>query len=208
MDQQLTEKESAQGHPSRPTGNKPQGSAPTAPTTQAEGPSQAPPVTKPSTSHQDPLECNDTNGSTKAPTNSKGPGATKAKKALTNAGPATQSSDSSKNTIICSQCGKSGHWSRNCPYDNFCDFCRGDHTLNSHVVEPTNVDLDHQSVFTAANLITVLLLVGMGPRTTRKSLDRHQMLKKLVLLVKIQHQHPEIKLDPPIITLIIILFHI
>ena len=39
-------------------------------------------------------------------------------------GPATQLSDSSKNTIICSGCGKSGHWSRNCPYYNFCDFCR------------------------------------------------------------------------------------
>ena len=39
-------------------------------------------------------------------------------------GPATQPSDSLKNTIICSGCGKSGHWSRNCPYYNFCDFCR------------------------------------------------------------------------------------
>ena len=72
---------SAQGRPSRSTGNKPQGSAPTAPTTQAGGPSQAPPVTKPSASNQDPPECNDTNGSTKAPTNSKGPGATLSKKA-------------------------------------------------------------------------------------------------------------------------------
>ena len=43
---------------------------------------------------------------------------------MTNTGPATQPSDSSKNTIICSGCGKSGHWSRNCPYYNFCDFCR------------------------------------------------------------------------------------
>ena len=25
---------------------------------------------------------------------------------------------------MCSACGKSGHWSRNCPYYNFCDFCR------------------------------------------------------------------------------------
>ena len=37
-------------------------------------------------------------------------------------GPATQPSDSSKNTIICSGCGEGGHWSRNCPYYNFCDF--------------------------------------------------------------------------------------
>ena len=80
------------------TSNKPQGSVPAAPTMQAGGPSQAPPVTKPSTSHQDPLECNDTNGSTKAPTNGKGPGATKSKKASMNADAATQPS----NTIICS----------------------------------------------------------------------------------------------------------
>ena len=38
-------------------------------------------------------------------------------------GPATQPADSSKNTIICPGCGKSGHWSRNCSYYNFCDFC-------------------------------------------------------------------------------------
>ena len=43
---------------------------------------------------------------------------------LSGTGPATQHADSSKNTIICSGCGKSGHWSRNCPYYNFCDFCR------------------------------------------------------------------------------------
>ena len=27
-------------------------------------------------------------------------------------------------TIVCSACGKSGHWSKNCPYYNFCDICR------------------------------------------------------------------------------------
>ena len=43
---------------------------------------------------------------------------------MTNTGPATQPSDSSNNTIICSGCGKSSHWSRNCPDYNFCDFCR------------------------------------------------------------------------------------
>ena len=122
---------SSQGHPSGSTDDRPQGPAPTAPTTQAGGPPQAPPVTNPNRDYQDPPECNDTNGSTKAPTNGKGQGATKSKKAsephprnMTNTGPATQPSDSSKNTIICSGCGKSGHWSRNCPYYNFCDFCR------------------------------------------------------------------------------------
>ena len=57
----INRERSAQGHPSRATGNKLQGSAPAAPTTQAGGPSQAPPVSKPSTSQQDPLERNDTN---------------------------------------------------------------------------------------------------------------------------------------------------
>ena len=102
---------SAQSCPSKPTDDRPQGSAPTAPTTQAGGPPQAPPVTNPSRNYQDPPECNDTNGSTKAPT--KGQGATKSKKAsetrprnMTNTDPATQPS----NTIICSVCGESGHW--------------------------------------------------------------------------------------------------
>ena len=117
----IDKEKSAQGCPSRATGNKPQGSAPAAPTTWAGGPSQASPVSKPSTSQQDPLECNDTKGSTKAHTNGKGPGATKSKKASTNADAATQPS----NTITCSQCGESGHWSKNCPHNNlFCDFCR------------------------------------------------------------------------------------
>ena len=81
MDQGMTEKGVPRGHPSGPTGNKPQGPAPTAPTTLAGRPSQAPPATNPDTNHQDPLEHNDTNGSTKAPTNGKGHGATKSKKA-------------------------------------------------------------------------------------------------------------------------------
>ena len=42
-------------------------------------------------------------------------------------------------------------------------------------VEPPDADPDHQSVFTVANLIIVLLIVGTGPRITGKSLDRHQM---------------------------------
>ena len=93
----INKEKSAQGHPSKATGNKPQGSAPAAPT-RAGGPSQAPPVSKPRTSQQDSPECNDTNGSTKAPTNGKGPGATKSKKASTNADAPTQPS----NTTTCS----------------------------------------------------------------------------------------------------------
>ena len=126
---------SAQGHPSGPADSVPQGSAPTAPThtSQAGGPPWAPPVNNQNTDHQDPLECNGTtNGSTRAPVGSKGPGAAKGRnktsephpRASSGTGSATQPAESSKNTIICSACGESGHWSRNCPYYNFCDLCR------------------------------------------------------------------------------------
>ena len=126
---------SAQGHPSGPVDSMPQGPTPTAPTytSQTGGPPWAPPVNNQNRVHQDPPECNGTtNGSTRAPVDSKGPGAAKGRnKALephpgasSGTGPATQPAESSKNTIVCSACGKSGHWSRNCPYYNFCDICR------------------------------------------------------------------------------------
>ena len=111
----------------------PQGPAPTAPTSQTGGPPQAPPVNNQKRDHQDPLEYNGTTyGSTRAPADGKGPGAAKARNkasephpgTLSGTGPATQPADSSKYTIVCSACGKNGHWSRNCPYYNFCDFCR------------------------------------------------------------------------------------
>ena len=38
-------------------------------------------------------------------------------------GSAAQPVGSSKNTIVCSACGESGHWSKNHPYYNFCDVC-------------------------------------------------------------------------------------
>ena len=69
---------SAQGHPSGPADSVPQGSAPTAPThtSQTGGPPQAPPVNNQKRDHQDPPEHNGTtNGSTRAPADSKGPGA-------------------------------------------------------------------------------------------------------------------------------------
>ena len=109
----------------------PQGPAPTASTTQTGGPPQAPSVNNQNRDHQDPPGHNGTtNGSTRAPTNGKGPGAAKAKKkapeshpgTLSGTGPATEPANLSKNTIICSGCAESGHWSRNCPYYNFCDF--------------------------------------------------------------------------------------
>ena len=86
---------SAQSCPSKPTDDRPQGSAPPAPVTQAGGPPQVPPASNTNRNHQDPLEHNHTNGSTKAST--QGPGATKPKKASTNTSPATQPSDSKKN---------------------------------------------------------------------------------------------------------------
>ena len=124
---------STQGCPSGSADKMPQGPTPTAPTSQTGGPPQAPPVTNQNRDHQDPLECNGTtNGSTRAPAKGKGPGTAKAKNkasephpgTVASTGPATQPSDPLKNTIICSGCGKSGHWSRNCPYYNFCEFCR------------------------------------------------------------------------------------
>ena len=39
-------------------------------------------------------------------------------------GSTAQPAGLSKNTIVCSACGKSGHWSKNCPYYNFCDVCK------------------------------------------------------------------------------------
>ena len=71
---------SAQGHPSGPADSMPQGPAPTAPThtSQTGGLPWAPPVNNQNRDHQDPLECNGTtNGSTRAPADSKGPGAVK-----------------------------------------------------------------------------------------------------------------------------------
>ena len=126
---------SAQGHPSGPADSMPQGPAPTAPThtSQTGGPPWAPPINNQNRDHQDPPECNTTtNGSTRAPADSKGPRAAKGRNktlescpgASSNTGSATQPAESSKNTIVCSACGKSGHWSRNCPYYNFCDICR------------------------------------------------------------------------------------
>ena len=124
---------SGQGHPSGPADSVPQGPAPTAPTLQTGGPPWAPPVNNQNRDQKDPLECNGTtNGSTRALVDSKGPGAAKGKTKTSEPHPGTsagtgseaQPAGSSKNTIVCSACGKSGHWSRNCPYYNFCDVCR------------------------------------------------------------------------------------
>ena len=126
---------SAQGHPSGSADSVPQGPAPTAPThtSQTGGPPQAPPVNNQKRDHQDPPKHNGTtNGSTRAPVDGKGPGPAKGKNktsephpgTASGTGSATQPAESSKNTIVCSAYGESGHWSRNCPYYNFCDFCR------------------------------------------------------------------------------------
>ena len=140
----------AQDHPSGPADSVPQGPAPTAPThtSQTGGPPRAPPVNNQimegcqkcdhhqhmPQDHQDLPECNGTsNGSTGVPGKSgKGPGPAKGKSKMSEPCPGTSSgtgstaqpAGSSKNTIVCSACGKSGHWSKHCPYYNFCDVCK------------------------------------------------------------------------------------
>ena len=140
----------AQDHPLGPADSTPQVPAPTAPThtPQTGGPPQAPPVNNQNMEghqncdnpqytpqdHQDLPEHNGTtSGSTGVPGKSgKGPGPTKGKSKMSEPHPGTSSgtgstaqpAGSSKNTIVCSACGKSGHWSKNCPYYNFCDMCR------------------------------------------------------------------------------------
>ena len=124
----------AQGHPSGPADSMPQGPAPTAPkhTSQTGGPPQAPPVNNQNMEgqkhdhhqympqdHQDLLECNGTtNGSTRAPGESgKGPRPPKGKSKMLEPCPGTSSGtgstaqpgESSKNTMVCSACGESGH---------------------------------------------------------------------------------------------------
>ena len=116
---------SAQGCPSRPTGNKPQGSAPTAPTTQAGGPSQAPPVTKPNTNHHrihqntmtpmDPPKHLQV-AKAKDPPNQR---RHRQIQVLLLSLPTHQ-----RTLLYVLDVAKVAHWSRNCPYYNFCDFCR------------------------------------------------------------------------------------
>ena len=140
----------AQDHPSGPADSMPQGPAPTAPThtSQTGGPPRAPPVNNQNVEgcqthnhhqymtqdHQDLPECDGTtSGSTRAPgISGKGPGPAKGKSKTSEPQPGTSSgtgstsqpTESSKNTIVCSACGESGHWSKNCPYYNFCDVCK------------------------------------------------------------------------------------
>ena len=83
------------------------------PQTQAGGPSQAPPVTKPSTSHQNPLECNDTNGFTKAPAIGKRPRCYQIKEGIGQIQVLLLSLLTHQRTLLyVPQCGESGHWSR------------------------------------------------------------------------------------------------
>ena len=95
---------------------------------QTGGPPQAPPVNNQNRDHQDPLECNGTtSGPTRAPAGSgKGPGPSKGKYKTSEPHPGMSSGTGSTtqpagHTIVCSACGKSGHWSKNCLYYNFCD---------------------------------------------------------------------------------------
>ena len=207
---------SAQAHPSGSADKGPQGPAPTAPTTQAGGPPQAPPVNNPNRDHHDPPECNDTtNGSTRAPTSGKGPGATKAKKkasethpgTVTSAGPATQPSDSSKNTIMCPRCGKSGHWSRNCLYYNFCDLCRVT-THSTHMCRATKHGPDSPVCIYCSKTNHSSAYCKYRPRDNQEEPRLTPDALKTGSTAKIWYQWPEIKLDPPTTIPIILLFHI
>ena len=119
----------AQGHPSGPADSMPQGPAPTHPS-QTGGPPWAPPVNNQNKDHHNPLECNGTTRASAA--SGKGPGPSKGKsktskpcpRTVSGIGSTAQPARSSNNTILCSACGESGHWSKNCPYYNFCDICR------------------------------------------------------------------------------------
>ena len=153
----------------------PQGPAPTAPihTSQTGEPQWAPPVNNQNIDHQDLPEHNGTiNGSTRASAESgKDPGPSKGKSKSSESHPGTSSgigsttqpAGTSKNTIVCSACGKSGHWSKNCPYYNFCDVCRVT-THSTHMCRASKhgnaQQLDHQSVYTAVKLIMDQLIVG------------------------------------------------
>ena len=71
---------------------------------------------------QDPLECNGTtNGSTRISAEfGKGPGPSKGKNKMSEPHPGTSSgtgltTQPAGHTIVCSACGESGHWSKNCP---------------------------------------------------------------------------------------------
>ena len=123
---------SAQGHPSGPADKEPQGPAPTAPTSQTGGPPWAPQSTirtEITRIHQNamepPMDPPEHLQIAKAQELLKeGIRCQNHPGAPSGTGSTTQPAESSKNTIVCSACGESGHWSRNCPYYNFCDFCR------------------------------------------------------------------------------------
>ena len=207
---------SAQGCPSGLADKMPQGSAPTAPTTQTGGPPQAPPVNNQNRDHKDPPEHKDTtNGSTRGPANGKGWGATKSKKKASephpetaaSTDPATQPSDSSKNTIICSGCGESGHWSRNCPYYNFCDFCRVT-THSAHICRANKWEPGSPVCIYCGKTNHSSAYCWYRPRDNWEEPRHTPDALKLVLLVKIWQQWPETKLDPSIIIIIKLLFPI
>ena len=207
---------SAQGCPSGSADKMPQEPAPTAPTTQTGGPPQAPPVNNQNRDLQDPPECNDTtNGSTRAPANGKGQGATKSKKkalephpgTAASTGPATQPSDSLKNTIICSGCGESGHWSRNCPYYNFCDFCRVT-THSTHMCRANKHGPGLPVCIYCSKTNHSSAYCRYRPRDNWEEPRHTPDALKTGATSKTWHRQPEIKLDLPIIIIINLLFPI
>ena len=161
---------SAQDHPSGPADSMPQGPAPTAPThtSQTGGPPQAYPVNNQNKDHQDPPEHNGTtNGSTRAPADSKGPGAAIGRNKTSEphpgtssgTGPATQPAESSKILLYVQHVGKVATGAEIALITIFVIFVGLPPTLHT-CVELLNVDLDHQSVYTVVKLTIAQLIVG------------------------------------------------
>ena len=191
---------SAQDHTSGPADGMPQGPAPAAPTSQTGGLPWAPPVNNQNRDHQDLLECN---GTTRTPADGKGPGAAKGRNKASEphpatssgTGPARQPAESSKNTSVCSACGESGHWSRNCPYYNFCDFFRVT-THSTHMCRAAKHGPRSPVCIYCGKTNHSLAYCRYRPRDNQE--EPRNTPDELVTLAKIWHRWPEIKPEPPL----------
>ena len=179
---------SAQGHPSGPADSMPPGPAPTAPThtSQTGGPPQAPPVNNQNKDHQDPLECNGTtNGSTRAPADSKGPAAAKGSNKMlepcpgapSGTGTTTQPAEPSKTLLYVQHLAKVAIGAEIALITIFAMFVGLPPTLHT-CAELLSMEMqqpDHQSVYTVVKLTIAQLIAGTDLGTTKKSLEIHQM---------------------------------
>ena len=167
---------SAQGHPSGSADSMPQGPAPTAPThtSQTGEPPRVPPVNNQNRDHQDPPKCNGTtNGSTRAPADSKGPGAAKGKNKTSE--PLLHSLLNHLKTLLYVQhVVKVAIGAEIALITIFVTFVELPPILHT-CAEFLSMELDHQSVYTVVKLTIAELIVGTDQETTGKSLELHQM---------------------------------